>query len=265
MGLRRARLRQTTRPGPAPAGFSKFPREAFNAELESGEYFFRVSAVSNRFRPDQFFRLWVNGDFVEMPFRIPGETLLNPADNRDVITVGALDSDRSSISLRLGKPDLWAPSSVTLTDGREFRGSSNAAALVAGLLTLRKMVQPSLTRKEIVEHALVWDWDQGSELRTSLTGGSGPCFPEMESASPEWLRPLLSFGGKLVATSEGPKLMLPFDPIRIAPTVARAHTLDRILWTPNGWNILSRMIPVPPSALEVFQVPADARLAEGPS
>ncbi len=259
------RLKQVRTQAEAPAGASKYPRESFATEIESGRYEFQVKAVSSKFSARDAFRLSVAGEFLELPEQTPGETLMNPADHPDVITVGAFDSEKSSLSRLLGKPEIWAPSSVVFEDGAEYLGSSNSAALVAGLIALKKMRQPEIGRQELLESALRFDWQHGSPLRVSVADGTTTCFPKINSSrAPSWVRPLLSLGGQWVQTSEGPKVMMPYDPLVLHPWLRRTVDVDRVMWTPEGWKIQPRWAPTNEDSVEVFQVLADATLCQLP-
>lgn len=264
--LARSELRQTTEPGEAKPGFSKFPRESLSLQLEAGEYFLRVPMVTRDFREGQVLRVSVSGEFLEMPWSIPGETILNPADNPDILVVGAWDSEKSSLSLSRGKPDLWAPSSLRFEDGREYRGSSNSAALVAGWIALKKLAHPNLDRTGVMKMAKPWDWQRGSEIRVLPPGSAGlACFPESPAhLAPEMLRPLASIGARFIGTAEGLKALFPLDPLVFTGGLRRQDPADRVVWGRRGWSVIPRTQPVPSDSIEAFQVPADATLCRLP-
>jgi hypothetical protein len=126
-------------PGPGP-GFSQYPREIIEAQLKPGRYFIRVKNRSQNFTAQDKFRIAVDDIFTELELADRNENLMIMADNPNVITVGASDSDRSSKSVRLGKPNILFPSIVELSDKEQYAGSSNAAAIAAAkaaLLLLR--------------------------------------------------------------------------------------------------------------------------------
>ena len=65
--------------------------------------------------------------------------MLSPADNTHVITVGASDHKQSSESLKLGKPEIIAPSKMTFLGPEKktnISGSSTASAVVAAVGTI---------------------------------------------------------------------------------------------------------------------------------
>lgn len=142
-----SQLKQTSAAGEAKAGESKYPREALSMEIPKGKYFIKVKARSKDWKNTDRLRITVDGDFLDMPRGEKSETLLNPADNVRAVTVGAWDSDRSSRSHKRLKPEVLGPSSVKDQKGKEFRGSSNAAAFVAAGAVLLKSQYPAMTRE----------------------------------------------------------------------------------------------------------------------
>jgi hypothetical protein len=142
-----SQLKQTQAEGEAKAGESKYPRESLSIEIPKGKYFVKVKSRSKTWTSRDRLRITADGDFLDMPKSTTGETLLNPADNVNAVTVGAWDSDRSSRSFQRGKPEILAPSSVKDQKGKEFRGSSNAAAMVAAAAVLLKSHYPQMTRE----------------------------------------------------------------------------------------------------------------------
>ncbi len=141
-----SQLKQSNQAGEAKAGESKYPRESLSLEIPKGKYFVKVKARSKLWSKRDRIRITADGDFIEMPRATTSETLLNPADNIKAVTVGAWDSDRSSRSFQQGKPEIVAPSAVKDQNGKEFRGTSNAAAIVAASAVLLKSHYPKMTR-----------------------------------------------------------------------------------------------------------------------
>jgi hypothetical protein len=244
-------------------GFSKYPREILTAELKPGAYFLRVKNRSQNFGAKDRLRITVDGDQIKMPSRTRGESLLNPADNPSVITVGAVDSDRSSVSTRLHKPEISTASSVVLKDGSEFRGSSNAAAIVAAAVVRARVQNPDLrTKNEIlraISYRYSWD-DVGLSVRDLYFGPKqGDCFQALDwPAAPNYVKAVLNRGAVLVETSQGYRLMTPFDPALLVPRQARLYANDMILLLPNGhFEIRRRGEPAPEGSSEVFQRPQE--------
>lgn len=160
-----SQLKQTTAAGEAKAGESKYPRESIALEVEPGKYFVKVKARSKTWKNSDQIRITADGDFIEMPRSNSKETLLNPADNPSVVTVGAWDSDRSSRSVKRSKPEIVAPSSVKDQTGKEFRGSSNAAAIVASAAVLLHAHYPGMTRAGFLQSV-------GSQLAQNEPAGT---------------------------------------------------------------------------------------------
>jgi hypothetical protein len=133
-------------------GYSLYPREIIETQIPEGTAYIKVKFKSDNFTGDEKLRLTADGEDISFPIRDEEERLLNPADNPNVITVGE-DSDHSSVSKSLGKPELVAPSLVDGDDGRKYMGSSNAAAVVAAGIGLMKKLNPSLDRNSILDLA----------------------------------------------------------------------------------------------------------------
>ena len=190
-------------------GYSKYPREIMSVDLKPGLYFIRVKNRSNNFGSRDQLRITADGDGMTMPSKTADETVLNPADNPSVITVGASDSERSSSSARMKKPDVLAPSSIQLSTGEEFRGSSNSAAIVAAGIGILKSINPDWKRKEILRKiqggsSNGGDWSQrGLPLQLLEFGPTGPgCFISVQvNPLPPYARNVLSRGGVLVQTT----------------------------------------------------------------
>jgi hypothetical protein len=194
--------------------------------------------------------------------------LLNPGDNASVITVGASDSDRSSSSVALNKPDLMAPSSLKLTNGEEFRGSSNSAAIVAAGLALLKSREPRLSKSDLLRYSRVSNangsWDQtGLSLSQLYFMPVGPnCFTDAQVGPvPDYLKDVLARGGVLVQTTLAARVMVPFDPAILSPNLLRTFVNDMIVAPPTqGYQVYPRNAYVPPGSVEIFQRPIEAGL-----
>lgn len=265
-------LKQSTDVNENRPGYSKYPREIIAAELSAGTYFLRVKNRSKNFSDRDQLRITVDGDGVVMPSHSVGETLLNPADNPSVITVGASDSERSSTSLSKNKPDVLAPSSVILNGGAEYRGSSNSAAIVAAGLGLLKSLDPRLTRQDLLKAVTGvgggGDWNQrGLSLNLLGFGPTGPgCFNDVVyNPIPEYIRDVVSRGGVLVQTTAAVRVMVPFDPITLSPNLQRQLLNDMIVALPQGgYAVYPRRAMIPSGAVEIFQRPLEAGLCRVP-
>lgn len=134
------------------AGTTLYPREIIETYIPEGTSYVKVRAKSDNFSTSDRMRITADGNYISFPVRDESETLLNPADNPNVITVGE-DTSKSSISRSLNKPELIAPSLVRGGDGQRYRGSSNAAAVVAAGIGLMKKINPNLDREGILDLA----------------------------------------------------------------------------------------------------------------
>jgi hypothetical protein len=266
--LQASSLQQSTESKEERAGFSKYPREILMAELKPGPYLLRVKDRSHNFTSQDRLRITVDGEQITMPSRSRGESISNPADNKSVITVGALDSDRSSTSQRLGKPDILTASSVVLQDGTEFRGSSNATAIVAAAVVRARFQNPELRRNADILKTISYryDWESGGlSLRDLYFGPTQEnCFREYEwPEAPEYVRQVLYRGGVLVETTQGLRIMVPFDPLLLTQRRRRLYENDMILLLPDGrYDVRRRGGPAPEGSSEVFQRPLEAGLCE---
>ncbi len=148
-------------------GESYVPREIVEGRVSRGTYFIKVKAKGGTF--DSFDRVRItllsqsapyfdsnvgsSVDPLEFLDATEGGEIMIPADHPKVIAVG----DKSQISA-LGptadgrsKPDLvLASSSIEFTDGMGSSGTSNAAALFAGVLAMLKAHQPGLTTADVL-------------------------------------------------------------------------------------------------------------------
>lgn len=163
-------LKQVDIKGEAGPKESKYPREAITAELKKGTYYLWARARSQNWQESDRMRILVDGDFVTLNHGDKEESLQNPADNASVITVGASDTDRSSASKVLSKPELMAPSNVMEYYGRQFRGSSNSAALVMGKAVLLKYMNPEMNRQDMIQ-ALMGENGGGQNGMSSFNNG----------------------------------------------------------------------------------------------
>lgn len=263
--IQNSALKQSDNRNEGRPGFSKYPREIISAELSPGLYFLRVKNRSNNFTNRDQLRITADGDGLVMPSHSRGESILNPADNPTVITVGASDSDRSSTSFFKDKPDLLAPSSIKLSDGTEYRGSSNSAAIVAAGLGILKSREPRMTRKDLLDAvSSKHNWEQrGLSLNLLGFGPTGPnCFVDVAfNPIPEQIRDVVARGGVPVQTTAAIRVMVAFDPILLTPGLNRQLLNDMIVALPQGgYGIFNRRAMIPPGAVEVFQRPLEAGL-----
>lgn len=273
-----AGLKQSKEPLEDRPGYSKYPREILTAEVKQGRYYIRVKDRSHNFKKSDRLRITVDGDQVSVNSHSVEETILNPADNSSVITVGASDSDRSSSSVRLKKPEIIAPSSIRISSSEEFRGSSNAAAVVAAGVSILKSLNPLMTKEDLLKR--VSRIDKGTEFENkSLTVGSGRglpvqmlgfgftgpgCFYQFPLPANAILTPniqeLLEKGGVLVQTAMGVRVMIDFDPLLLDRNLRRQWSNDMVVSSVYGYRVYPRYSVIPMGAVEVFQTPINSGL-----
>lgn len=263
--LKSANLTQKLDAGDQP-GTSKYPREILTAELEPGLYYLRIKNRSKNFVSGKDkLRISVTGDFLSMESHDKSESLQAPADNPRVLSVGALDSEKSGISRKLRKPEVYANSFVSVTDKENFKGTSNSAAMVAAGVTILKSLIPDLSKDEIVKmmgtsiptHG---EYGQGLPLDTLgffPTGNLGCFAPVSAEDAPDYLLEMIEDGGILVETSHGKKLFFDFDPISLMSGFYRRDWADILVTTPNGLGIYHRSYAqnLSREAIEVVQTP----------
>lgn len=263
-------LKQTRDLDEKRPGYSNYPRETIVAEIESGTYFLRVKNRSSNFDSGDELILTADGHGLSMPSHSIGQSILNPADNERVITVGALDSERSSYNFDLNKPNLVTMSSVKTSEG-EFRGSSNSAAFVAGAIGLVKSRQPQRSFEDIINESSLSGWgDRQRGLSLYWLGFSGPmgrCFPAASLAGmPAQILDAINLGGVFVQTTAGNRIMTPYDPLMLDENLVRYQANDLVLTSPEGYRVTARNNPyVPFGWVEIFQTPQEATLCNTPN
>ncbi len=107
------------------------------------------------------------------------------------------------------------------------------------------------------------DWDQpGLSLRHLHFWFTGPgCFIEgAPNLVPSHLLYIAREGGVMVETTEGYRMMVPYDPILLTNNRQRYQIDDMITSTPRGVSIFQRFQRLPQDYIEVFQRPLEAGL-----
>ena len=256
-------------------GASLYPREIITAEIKPGLYYLRAKVRSTNFskKTDEL-RITTSGDFTTMSNPTVGETLLNPADNENVITVGASDSDKSSYSKILGKPEIMTASQLFTAKNESVLGSSNSAAITAAAVTLLKAVKPNLTRSRVLSllsnsggHASPGAGSANIGLPLDVlqfqpTGDN--CFEltRIQNA-PYPLRDLMNHSSVTVVDSTyGPKIFVNDDPIYLDQNLSRQNQDDMVVMDNSGYEVLPRTAQeyLPVGSYEVVQIPQGAGL-----
>lgn len=151
-------------------GESDLAREIIATSLQKnhgGHYTIRVKAKSGQFVSLDKLRIVVMPtnsptfdakigrlvDPVELVDATSGQEVMTPADNPGVIAVGepSYMSAKGPTMDGRSKPDVYVQTSnVEFTTGHSSYGTSNAAAMFAGIVATMKALRPTLTREEIL-------------------------------------------------------------------------------------------------------------------
>jgi hypothetical protein len=268
-------------PANGAPGTSLYPREIVEASLDPGLYELRVKNRSHNFTKAQdSLRIVTSGDYLEqLDTTDKNETLLAPADNPNVITIGATDSAKSSASTRMGKPEFSTPSEVLLKNGDTFKGSSNSAAMTAALAVIARAINPAANRADVIRFLNGQAISQpgvpaepGDIQGTPLTlnqlgfGPTGPgCFRlAILPSPPEALHKILQSGAVTVHSTAGLKIMTPEDPFLMGVGVQRSSSDDMLVAGPKGFRVMSRSLQLmlPAGSYEVLQKPQDANYCQ---
>jgi hypothetical protein len=274
------------------SGYSLYPREIIETELQPGRYFLRVKNRSNNFVSGDRLRISTDSPSVSFEYIDRNESIVNPADNAGVITVGAKDTGRSSVSENLGKPEISTYSVIQtgVVSGQQEQfvaGSSNSAAIVAaGVALLIANGQTALAHDAVIKslNAQFFARVIGHGLTTAqLTFGpaNGNCFERVDLAQlaaeqgplPYYIQRVLDFGGVLVKTTKGMRIVVNFDPANLAIGHPRVNADDMILTVPVNagdgsiipdWAVYPRseIANIPASWAEVFELPTDAEICQ---
>jgi hypothetical protein len=239
-----ARLKQVDIDGEAPAGESKYPREALGASVKKGDYYLRVRTKQRKWTAEDRLRILVDGDSITVPSGSKTESLQNPADHAKVITVGGSDAVRSSVSKALRKPELTVRTSVLEKLGKEFRGSSNGAAIVAAGLVLLKYENRDLGRDQLLAKVsggvmksgeASWGWQQ-----LNLMPPPG-CLQALDKKTGiAQIDRVLKNGGRWVETPLGPKILVQGPVTDIAPGISMNSPQESLWVGDRGYLVLPR-------------------------
>lgn len=116
---------------------STLAREIIKLTLPKGDYFLKIKVNRARFGRELPYRVSIDGAFVKMENADQENSIMIPADNPSVLTVGAVDFRQTSLDFDLGaggKPEIWTSSMVGYSDGMGIASTSTASAIVAGAI-----------------------------------------------------------------------------------------------------------------------------------
>lgn len=129
---------------------SNYPRELIQMEVPPGVYYSGVRRIRGPFGAKDQLRIATDADFVELDYNDGNESLMSPADNPNVITVGASDSDRSSRSFKMQKPEIELKSRIQMGTNIAM-GSSIASARAAGIAAAVLAENPKSNRLQVLK------------------------------------------------------------------------------------------------------------------
>lgn len=153
--LARANLIQDGKDHEGQKGYSRHAREMIKARLRSGDYLLRV--VANSANIDSNLKVWVtiNGNGVVMEDSNGDNVVFMPADNPEVLSIGAFDVDYGNLLQgnvgSFKKPEVVTPSTILFENGMLIHGSSAAAAIAVSAFNLFGSVYGHVTRVNLHE------------------------------------------------------------------------------------------------------------------
>lgn len=138
------------------SNFSFYPKEIIKTSLYPGTYYLKVVAKNNNFNyKNKYFWITMSAyksEFLDITDNV--FPVLIPADNLNVISVGASDVERSSFGIVIGtrhsKPELSVNSTIKYSDDMEFKGSSASAAIVAAKVALMLNAFGKLSKEQVL-------------------------------------------------------------------------------------------------------------------
>lgn len=143
-----------------PSHLSSYARETVTLpNLDRGNYQIKVLDKSQNFVSTDAFRVLIsvdNPDSLTFTDHTTGYEIMPPADNPNVFTVGENTSASSVGPTADGrvKPDATIDdATISFTNGDTTRGSSNAAAIMAGIVAEMKASNPALNFQTLSNYA----------------------------------------------------------------------------------------------------------------
>ena len=155
--------------------YSAHAHESISTTLQPGTYLIRVDVESKNFDSTSSLRISADGQNISFTDVAADASVMIPADNPTVLTVGASDDSSSAYGTILGgthKPEVAAPSIIDFETGFSIAGSSTAAAVAAAALTIYQDACGKMTRSAIIEKI------QSGALSQQSTIGRGLWLPD---------------------------------------------------------------------------------------
>jgi hypothetical protein len=160
--------------------YSAHARETMTIMLPAGDYLLRVDVKSRNFDGYARIRLAADGPGVTFADKSMDASVMIPADNPNVLTVGADDNAASSKGRTFGgisKPDVLAPSFIQSDAGISFEGSSTAAAVAAAALAVYEGACGRHQRSDLVRRIMTGQLSKPTTSGPTLTLPERPvCF-----------------------------------------------------------------------------------------
>jgi len=288
-------LRQITDRSKQGPGNSLNPREIIAGDINYGQFYIVVKNISNNFTATDKMRIIIDAENDQVTanhFQVE-ESMLSPADNPNVITVGATRFPQSAVSMSMKKPDLLIESPLYFSGNLMSQGSTNSALMSTAGMGILKSLDPKLDKQALLEYtshpfdytnnhytetkillgparSLVKNQGKGlSRTQLGFSGqGSNGCFSFVQSGITvqSYLKDVLSKGVVTIVTDgkfESYKVMTEVDPITLSPNLHRETPSDAVVQTPTGMRVLSRSAMEAEDGtntaadVEVFQKPSD--------
>jgi len=282
-------LTQITKDTPPGEGKTLNPREAIETDLNYGTYFIVVKKKSDNFTAQDKLRIIIDADGNQVTANHfdSGESVLSPADNPNVITVGASNFKNSALSKSLMKPELLIDSPLYFSGNLMFQGSTNSALMAVAGFGILKSLDPSLDRESLLEYTShPFDYTHNAFTETKILlrkarslvvnpgrgialgelgfkgQGANGCFHFEQTGLKiqGYLAKVASLGAVTLASDGTYKIMIEDDPITLDPALKRQQKSDAILKTPTGFKVVERaqITKEDSASVEVIQKPVDS-------
>lgn len=159
------------------SNISIIPREQIKWDVKAGTYTVKFKAHSSNFNAStDVLRTIATGPGIQLDDPTYDETLFPPADNVNVISVGASDDATSSRSSKLHRPDVYLASHIDLKGKNNLFGysTSMASALAAGFAALKLGTGTQATRDAVLAELKKVGTDKAPKVPVAVAAKSQP-------------------------------------------------------------------------------------------
>ncbi len=183
----------------AELGYGIHAREVLRGTLAKGNFRVRVTTKNATLPITLRVRIAIDGPGITMQDRSINGSIFIPADNPEVLTVGAVDVDYSALKRieRTGasKPEVALRSKVVFDNGEEFYGTSAATAIAVGALAAyqsstgvktTRALKTEILMQRIAVAPMLQSYDERQCLRIMQAGRKCPELPFAP-----WIPPVL--------------------------------------------------------------------------